>query len=89
MSLLMNVLGNMRGNPIANLQQAMQRAQQLQRSLQNPQDIVKQFYSDVPAEYQNDPDKILKYMIDSGRITKQQIEQLQSQISQAGQMFRR
>ena len=82
MSLLMNVIGNMRGGPLGNIQQAMQRAQQLRSMMQNPQEIVRQFYSDVPAEYQNDPDKILKYMIDSGRITQQQIDQVKRQLSQ-------
>lgn len=80
MSLLMNVLGNMRGAP--NLAQAMQQAQQLQGLLQNPQEIVRRFYPDVPAEMQNDPDKILNYMIDSGRISKQQVDALRQQIAQ-------
>ena len=72
---ILNAIANMRG-PFGNMQAVMQQAQQLQQAMQNSQRFVQQYFPDAPADAQNDPDKILQYLIDSGRITRQQINQI-------------
>lgn len=76
---ILNAIANMRG-PFGNMQAIMQQAQQLQQAMQNPQRLVQQYFSDVPSDMQNDPDKIVQYLIDSGRITRQQINQIQQML---------
>lgn len=82
MNPLMNALGMMRGNPFGNVQNVMQRVNQMQGIFQNPQMLVQQFFPDVPAEMQGDPEKIQQYLIDQGRITKQQLEQIKKTFPQ-------
>lgn len=78
MSLLMNMLGRSG----MNVQQVMSQISQLQNSLRNPQALVRQYFSDVPQEFQNDPEQIVKYLIQNGRVTQQQIDYLSKMFPQ-------
>ena len=73
MNPLMQVLGMMsQSNP----QQVLARANQLMQSVQNPQNLVRMFFPDVPQEMRSDPDKIIQYLIGQNRITEQQVNQI-------------
>lgn len=73
MNPLMQVLGMMsQSNP----QQVLFRANQLMQSMQNPQNLVRTFFPDVPQDMRNDPDKIIQYLIGKNRITEQQVNQI-------------
>lgn len=66
-------------NPV---QMVMQRVNEVAQQLQSPQQLVQKFFPDVPAEMQNDPNMIVKHLIDSGRITQQQVDQLRQMFPQ-------
>lgn len=76
MNPFMNALSRMGSNPMANMQQLMNRIGQIQNTFRNPQALVQQFFSDVPQDMQGDPDKIVKYLIQNGRITQEQVDQI-------------
>lgn len=73
MNPLMQVLGMMsQSNP----QQVLARANQLMQSMQNPQNLVRAFFPDVPQDMRSDPYKIIQYLIGQNRITEQQVNQI-------------
>lgn len=57
-------------NPIQNL---LQRAGQIYQSMQSPQAFVGQYFPFVPENMRNDPNMILQYMQQTGRVTPQQL----------------
>ena len=66
-------------NGVMRFMGAMQQAQQIMQSGQNPAVIAKQFFPDIPDEVMNSPDQVLSYIqqsrgIDSGAI--QQLRQM-------------
>lgn len=76
-------IGGMARNPFANVQQIMNMANQMQQQFGNPEQLVNKFFSDVPQEDRNDPDKIVNYLIQNGRITQQQVDQLKQMFPHA------
>lgn len=66
------------GGPFGALQGVMQRAQQLAGSFQNPQQMVNQFFPDAPAEVRNDPDALVNWMQQSGRVSPQMVQMARS-----------
>ena len=64
--------------PFGALQGVMQRAQQLAGSFQNPQQMVNQFFPDAPAEVRNDPDALVNWMQQSGRVSPQMVQMARS-----------
>lgn len=60
--------------PFGALQGVLQSAQQLAGSLQNPQQLVNRFFPDAPAEVRNDPDALMNWMQQSGRVSPQMIQ---------------
>ena len=64
----------MTGGPIGMLQGAMQRAQQLAQQFQNPQQMVMQCFPDAPAEVQGDPDQLLGWMQQTGKVNPQMVQ---------------
>lgn len=76
MNPFINALSRMVGNPFGSMQQIMNQISQFQQRFKNPQTLVNQFFSDVPEDLRNDPDKIVQYLIRNGRISQQQIDQL-------------
>jgi len=57
-------------NPVQNL---IQQAGQVYQTMQNPQAFVSQYFPFVPENIRNDPNMIMNYMQQTGRITPQQI----------------
>ena len=76
MNPFMNALARMSGNPFANVQQVLNRANQMSKQFGNPEQFVNKFFPDVPQEMRNNPDQIVQYLIKSGRITQQQVDQI-------------
>lgn len=58
--------------------------QQFAGRIGNPQRLVRMFYSDVPAQYQNDPDRIADYLISIGKVSRQQIDYIRQYAAQKG-----
>lgn len=69
-------------NPIFNgmMQSVMQKAQQLAGTLQNPQQLVQRFFPDAPAQVANNPEQLLNWMKQTGRVNDQQIQMVRSMI---------
>lgn len=69
-------------NPIFNgmMQGVMQKAQQLAGTLQNPQQLVQRFFPDAPAQVANNPEQLLNWMKQTGRVNDQQIQMVRSMI---------
>lgn len=63
-------------NPIFS-QNILARAQQMMQQMQNPQQMIQQFLPGVPAEIRNDPNQIINWLQQNGRITPQQIQMAQ------------
>lgn len=54
----------------------MTAARQFAQRIGSPQNLVKQFFSFVPAQMQGSPDQIMSYLLQSGRITQGQYQAL-------------
>ena len=69
-------------NPIFNsmMQGVMQKAQQLAGTFQNPQQLVQRFFPDAPAQVANNPEQLLNWMKQTGRVNDQQIQMGRSMI---------
>ena len=65
------------GGPLGALQNVMQRAQQIARSFQNPQQIVQNYLPDAPAEIANDPNQLIGWLQQTGRINPQMVQMAQ------------
>ena len=50
-------------------------ARQMMARMGNPQQIVSRFLPDVPGEIRNDPNRIISWMQQTGRVTEEQIRQ--------------
>lgn len=57
-------------NPV---QALLQRASQIYQTMNNPQELINQYFPFVPESYRNDPDKVLQYLQQTGKVTPQQI----------------
>ena len=64
----------MMGGPVGMLQSAMQRAQQMAQQFQNPQQMVQQFFPDAPADVQGDPNQLLAWMQQTGKVNPQMVQ---------------
>ena len=65
-------------NPITNQQQMQalsQRVNMMRRM--NPQQLVAQYFPFVPPAMQGDPNQVVQFLIQSGRVSQQQLDQLQ------------
>lgn len=71
---IMGGMGGMSQPQYANpLQSMIQRAGQIYQSMQNPQAFVGQYFPYVPANIRSDPNQIVNYLQQTGRVTPQQI----------------
>ena len=64
----------MGGGPLNAMQNVMQRAQQIAGSLQNPQQLVRQYFPDAPAEVSGDPNQLLGWLQQTGRVNPQMVQ---------------
>ena len=55
----------------------MQQAQQMANSLQNPQQLVQRFFPDAPANVQGDPNQLLGWLQQTGRVNPQMVQMAQ------------
>lgn len=67
-----------------NLQAAIERAKQIASSMQNPQAFVQQYLPGVPANIANDPNQIMNWLQQTGRVSPQQVQM----VNQLAGMFR-
>ena len=52
----------------------MSRAQQLAGMFQNPQQMVRQFFPDAPANVAGDPEQLLNWMQQTGKVNPQMVQ---------------
>ena len=64
----------MAGGPFTAVQNAMQRAQQMANSFQNPQQMVQQFFPDAPEEVRNDPNQLINWLQQTGKVNPQAVQ---------------
>lgn len=62
--------------PFSYLQQAMNRANQIMQTINNPQQFVLQSFGNIPTEIQNNPDQILRYLQENNMLSPQQLQAL-------------
>jgi len=60
--------------PFGALQNVMQRARQMAGMFQNPQQMIQQCLPDAPAEVRNDPDQLVAWMQQTGKVNPQMIQ---------------
>lgn len=65
---------NMGGGPFGAMNGIMQRAQQLASSFQNPQQLVQRYFPDAPAEVSRDPDQMIGWLQQTGRVNPQMVQ---------------
>ena len=53
------------------------RMQQLAGVLQNPQQMVQRYFPDAPAEVQSDPNQLLQWMQQTGKVNPQMVQMAQ------------
>lgn len=63
------------------LSNVLTRAQELAKSFQNPQQLVSRFLPDVPTGIQNDPNQIINWLQQTGRVNPQMVQMAKSLIS--------
>lgn len=56
------------------------RANAIYQAMMNPAAFVRQAIPDLPPEISNDPNRILQYLQQTGRVTPQQIQQVANSI---------
>lgn len=69
--------------PMANagfnpLQGLMGRVQQMAGMFQSPQQMVRQCFPDAPAEVQGDPEQLLNWMQQTGKVNPQMVQMARS-----------
>ena len=52
--------------------------QQLASQFQNPQQLVSRFFPDAPAEVSNDPEQLVNWLQQSGRVSPQMVQMARS-----------
>ena len=63
------------GNPMAGQPQGiMGRVQQLAGALQNPQQMVARYFPDAPADVTGNPDALLQWMQQTGKVNPQMVQ---------------
>lgn len=58
----------------------MRQAQQLAGMFQNPQQMVQRFFPDAPANVQGNPDQLLQWMQQTGRVNPQMVQMVRSMV---------
>lgn len=77
-----NMPGMPMGGPLGAVQGVMQRAQQIAASFQNPQQMVRQYFPDAPAEVSNDPNQLLGWLQQTGRVNPQMVQMARQMMGQ-------
>ena len=64
----------MSGAPAGAFQGVLGRAQQLAAMFQNPQQIVQRYFPDAPAEVAGDPERLIGWMQQTGKVNPQMVQ---------------
>lgn len=62
------------GGPFGAFGGVLQRAQQLAGSFRNPQQMVSQFFPDAPAEVSGNPEQLLGWLQQTGKVNPQMVQ---------------
>lgn len=68
-------------NPLF-MQKIMAQARQMMQQFQNPQQLISRIMPGVPAEIRNDPNQIISWLQQTGKITQDQIQMAQQMMGQ-------
>ena len=69
----------MRGAPAMKpWQDVLKRARQIAGSFQNPQQMIQQMIPGIPLNIQNDPNQIIQWLQQTGRVSPQAVQMAQS-----------
>lgn len=60
--------------PVNMLQGAIERAMQIAGSIQNPSQLLQRYLPGVPQNIMSDPNQIINWLQQTGRVTPQQIQ---------------
>lgn len=63
-------------NPIF-MQKIMAQASEMMQSFQNPQQLISRIMPGVPAEIRNDPNQIISWLQQTGKVTPQMMQMAQ------------
>lgn len=63
------------------MQNVMQKANQMMQQFQNPQMLLQQIMPGIPQEIRNDPNQIISWLQQNGKITDQQIRMAQQMMN--------
>ena len=64
-------------NPLF-MQKVMAQAGQMMQSFQNPQQLIQRVLPDIPEGIRNDPNQIISWLQQTGKVTEQQIRMARS-----------
>lgn len=70
----------MMNGPLGALQGVMQRAQQIASGFQNPQQMVQQFFPDAPVDVRDNPDQLVNWLQQTGRVNPQMVQMARQMI---------
>lgn len=58
----------------------LERVQQLANTMQNPQQLVARYFPDAPAEISGDPNQLLQWMQQTGKVNPQMVQMARQMI---------
>ena len=64
----------MMNGPFGAFNGVIQRAQQMASTLRDPQQLVRQYFPDAPAEVQSDPEQLIGWLQQTGRVNPQMVQ---------------
>lgn len=73
-SLMMGRPGAAAQNPVGYMQGVMDRARQIASAVQSPEQLVRQFVPDAPAEMARSPEQIIGWLQQTGRVSPQAVQ---------------
>lgn len=68
----------------ANIQQLIQRAQQIRQAYATPQDFLRANFPNVPQQYTSDPNQFIQYMLNNNMIDQQRVNYLNNLMRMIG-----
>ena len=66
--------GGFPGGLQGGMQNILQRARQIASGFQDPRQLVRQYFPDVPADVSGDPEQIIGWLQQTGRVNPQMVQ---------------